>query len=129
MPFLTKQKAFTLIEVMAAVAVFTISSVALFTVNQQSVLLANRLENKTIAHWVALNSFNRLEIKKELTTIGSQLSSEEMAGIKWQINTEVKETPIATVHRIAITVSDEDQQQYAFIEGFIGSRSPIKSGF
>lgn len=125
---MVRQKAFTLIEVMAAVAVFTISSVGLYTVNQQSVLLANRLENKTLAHWVGLNTFNRLEIKNELPNVGSQLTKEEMAGIDWQVTTDVSETPVATVRRIAISVKDENDQQYAFIEGFIGSRLPLTSG-
>jgi general secretion pathway protein I len=121
------QKAFTLIEVMAAVAVFTISSVGLYTVNQQSILLANRLENKTLAHWVALNAYNRLDLETELPSAGLVTEKESMAGIEWQVTINITETPVASVRRVLITVSDESNQDYAKIDAFIGSRTPAQS--
>jgi len=121
------QKAFTLIEVMAAVAVFTISSVGLYTVTQQSILLANRLENKTIAHWVALNTYARLDLETELSSSGLVTENESMAGIEWQVEINITETPVASVRRVLITVSDESNQDYAKVDAFIGSRTPPQS--
>ena len=122
---LYKQKAFTLIEVMAAVAVFTISSVGLYTVNQQNVLVADRLENKTFAHWIALNTFNQLEIKKEIPGVGIETDTEEMAGVEWKISYLVEETPLKTVRKVTVRVKNESGQEHSKLVGFIGNRMPV----
>ena len=123
-----KQKAFTLIEVMAAVAVFTISSVGMFSINQQNVLLADRLENKTLAHWVALNTFNRLDIEGDMPNVGTESDTEALAGIVWQVKTNIAQTELKRVRRITIKVNDGNGKQYASLVGFIGSRLPVLSG-
>ena len=123
-----QQKAFTLIEVMAAVAVFTISSVGLYTVNQQNVLLAERLQNKTFAHWVALNTFNRLDIEVNPPGPGTDTSKEKLAGIEWRVTTETEETTLASVKRVTIKVQDESDQEFAKLIGYIGERLPRLNG-
>jgi general secretion pathway protein I len=124
----SKQKAFTLIEVMAAVAVFTISSVGLYTVNQQNVLLAGRLENKTFAHWVALNTFNRLDIKASPPSAGTSTDTEKMVGTEWKISTQIETTPFEGVKKVTIQVKGQNDQMFANLVGFTGSRLPVSNG-
>jgi general secretion pathway protein I len=122
---LIKQKAFTLIEVMAAVAVFAISASGLYTINQQSILLADRLETKTFAHWVALNNFNRMELETELPPSGSESNTEEMAGVEWKVVKNISDTPLKTVRRVTVSVSDENGNQHAQLVGFIGLNKAV----
>jgi len=119
-----KQKAFTLIEVMAAVAIFAIAASGLYTINQQNILLADRLENKTIAHWVAINEFNRFSLSEDLPAIGEEKDKVEMAGQEWEVRREVSETPLLTVRRVSIEVSNNGGQVFAQLDGFLGSKAP-----
>ncbi len=120
----TFQKGFTLIEVMAAVAVFTIAAIGLYSINQQTVLTASRLENKTFAFWVAQNAFNELEMKGELKPAGKSDQKVEMANTEWSVKVEIEETKAKKVNKVVIFVLGEDQVQYAKLEGFIASKIP-----
>lgn len=120
-----QQKAFTLIEVMAAVAIFAIAATGLYTINQQSIRVADRLENKTIAQWVALNAFNRLSLEEDLPGVGSRKSDEDMAGQNWKVESVISETPVMTVRRVTVRVSNESGQTYAQLDGFLGAKQVL----
>lgn len=115
-------KGFTLIEVMAAVAVFAIAASGLYTINQQNILIADRLQNKTLAQWVAMNSFNRLSLDEILPAVGNIKTNEEMAGQRWQAENRITETPITTVRRVTVMVYNESGQLHAQMDGFVGER-------
>ncbi len=119
-----KQRAFTLIEVMAAVAVFTISSVGLYSINQQNVFLADHLQSKTIAHWMAMNAYAELVIEEELPGIGENTDTKEMANVEWKVTTIVSETPLETVRRVQLVVADSQGKEFARLIAFIGTDFP-----
>lgn len=121
---LLRQRAFTLIEVMAAVAVFTISSVGLYSINQQNVFLADHLESKTIAHWLALNAYAELTIEEELPAIGEQSDNKIMANVEWKVSTIIEETALQTVRRVTLVVMNSQGQEYARMVAFVGTDIP-----
>ena len=118
------QKGFTLIEVMAAVAVFAISAAGLYSINQQTVLTTDRLERKAVAHWVAMNRYNTLSLETKFSYLITTEVTEKMMGIEWKVNAEVSDTPVQTVKRVVIAVSDNTGQRLAQINGFIGEKKP-----
>lgn len=118
------QKGFTLIEVMAAVAVFAISAAGLYSINQQTVLTADHLERKTFAHWVAVNHFNKLTIENISPLLFSLEGNEKMAGIEWKITTKISDTSVSSVKRVVVAVSDNSGKPLAQINGFIGEKKP-----
>jgi len=120
---LVKQRAFTLIEVMAAVAVFTISSVGLYSINQQNVFLADHLESKTIAHWLALNAYAELTLEEELPAVGKESENKKMANSEWKVSTVVEETALTTVRRVTLLVENSQGQEYARLVAFLGTDS------
>jgi len=118
------QKGFTLIEVMAAVAVFAISAAGLYSINQQTVLATDYLERKTFAHWVALNHYNTLSLGNNMVLPTFSDDKKTMSGIEWNISTKISETPVQSVRRVVIAVTDNSGKQLAEINGFIGPKTP-----
>ena len=55
---------FTLLEVLVALAVFAVAAIALMKVSESQLQLSNRLEEKTFAHWVALNMVSEMQPTK-----------------------------------------------------------------
>ena len=119
------QKGFTLIEVMAAVAVFAISAAGLYSINQQTVITADHLERKTVAHWIAMNHYNQLTLDSSLTYVGEKNDTEKMLNIEWNITTKFLETRVSSVKRVVIAVSDNSGKQLAQINGFVGENKAV----
>ena len=95
---------FTLVEVMVALMVFAIATVGLQSSIEQGVLTATRLEEKTVANWVAGNKLIELRMASSAPAQGRQDSEVDMAGRTWSIETEVKRTPVPDMLRIEIRV-------------------------
>lgn len=74
---------FTLIEVLVALAIIAISMGAALSSSGSQASTATYLKQKTIAHWVAMNEMTELQIKKNITEIGSKDGETEMAGVTW----------------------------------------------
>lgn len=128
---LKRQLGFTLIEVMAAVAIFAVSTVGLFSINQQTVLVADRLESKTFSNWLAMNAMVELELDEKLPSPGEESEDKEMAGKEWKVVTEISETALQTVRRVTITVLDDvngDSIEHARLIGFVGASSTAQTG-
>jgi general secretion pathway protein I len=100
----TRNRGFTLIEVLAAVAVVALALGAIITTGSQSARNALYLKEKTIATWVARNRLAELHITSAWPAIGRSDGEAEMTGIKWHWRMEVKETPDPNVRRVEILV-------------------------
>jgi len=121
---LIKQRGFTLIEVMAALAVFVLSATGLYTINQQTLFSASHLENKTFAHWVALNTLNTIDAMGDLGSTGVETEKQMMAGSEWKTNVTIKATKISRVYQVTVSVQDESGRPYAEVVGFSTDKNP-----
>ena len=117
----TKQAGFSLMEVLIALAVLAIAMAALvksagsFTSNQAYI------ENKTFAHWVALNQMAEQRIASSLIVVGGQEDQEEMAGRIWLSKTQVSATGDPDVMKVEVSVRQEnDETVYALLTGYVG---------
>lgn len=104
-----KANGFSLIEVLAALAVLSIALGAAVQAMGQSALNAAHLRDKTIAHWVAMNQSAELRIRKVWPSPGIQQGEEEMAGQHWRWQTKTSNTQATSVRRLDITVHNSNQ--------------------
>ncbi len=114
-----RQAGFSLMEVLVALAVLAIAMAALvesagsFTSNQAY------LENKTLAHWVALDQLTLLRIS-DSPSLGSQEGEQEMAGRIWNWSLLLSSTPDPDVMQAKITVKQEHSETvFALLTGYV----------
>ncbi|KTC92954.1 MULTISPECIES: GspI family T2SS minor pseudopilin variant LspI [Legionella] len=100
-----KQKGFTLIEVLLALSVIAIALTALFKATAQNVSNTQRIKEKTISHWVAMQGVTMIQLgllqlaNQEVTKVTSML------GQRWYWRAKMTSTPIKSIQQITITVS------------------------
>jgi len=99
-------KGFTLIEVMIALLVIGLAMSALIgTVGSASSNTA-WLQEKTFAHWVAMNQMTTLQLENAWPREGEKKGTEEMAGREWEWVSKISNTPDPDLRRVDIRVWD-----------------------
>lgn len=97
---------FTLIEVLLALAVIAIALTALLKATSQNTGFTQRLKDKSIAHWVAMQGIASIQLGI-ISPVLNQESTESMmmAGQKWYWRMQITPTSIKGMQRISIQVS------------------------
>ena len=88
----SRQRGFTLLEVLVALTIISLSLGALISTSGSHASSAGYLKQKTIAHWVAMNEITQLRIEKAWPGKGDTKGSTPMAGTEWYWTSTVKET-------------------------------------
>ena len=118
-----KPLGFTLLEVLIALAILAISSLAIINQTAQGLQQRQRLEQKTIALWVAENQLNSLRLVKDWPSIGRRSDSLRMADQSWKITTEISATADPLLRKIIVSVAAEgegDSTELVSLTGFRG---------
>jgi len=105
-------RGFTLLELLVAMAILTI--VAVTALNNNSTMINNTayLEEKTLAHWVAMNKAAELRLSDKLVSNEGLQGVAVMAGRRWRWQATGKETPDPDIQLINIKVrADNDQTE------------------
>jgi general secretion pathway protein I len=115
------QHGFTLLEVLAAVAVLALALGATITGASQYTANATYLRDKAIASWVARNKLVELHLLPTWPEVGKSDGVEEMAGREWRWRQEVQKTPDGNVRRIDIYVDapGKEDGQLVMLSGFL----------
>lgn len=120
------QRGFTLIEVLVALAILTMSLMIAIKVASEVTNSAIRLRDKTYAQWVALNKVAELRLQTTWPPTGKSDGNTDMAGRTWHWTTEVKNTEDKSVRRLEVSVKPASEQDSAaptvFITAFLGQR-------
>lgn len=98
------QKAFTLIEVMVALAVLAIGMMTLVKVSSQHVIQTAYLKDKTLAQWVATNKVNEVKLLGGWPKTGTSKGSEMMAQQEWLWKLKISNTPDKDIRRLDVDV-------------------------
>ncbi len=101
-------RGFTLIEVLVALAIFGIVALTLLTTSRDQTRQAAAVEDRLLAHWIALNTLTDLQAGSEFLEIGSTDSTAVMAGRDWYITIDVSATPSPAVRHLDISVAPYD---------------------
>ncbi|MCK5819558.1 MAG: type II secretion system minor pseudopilin GspI [Psychromonas sp.] len=120
-----KQVGMTLIEVMLALAILGISGLAVM--NSASAVLINqgRLQEKTIAFWIASNGLVELKLEKEFPTASWKHETKKMVGKLWYLRYKTVSTANPDFKALDIEVSHKkDGNAIAYLRTYI--MKPVK---
>jgi general secretion pathway protein I len=124
------QRGFTLLEVMVALVIVALGLMAAFGQVNQTLTVASRLREKTLAHWVAMNEMTRLRLLGEFPAIGTRSDEVEMARTTWRYTIKVVKTPLDALRRVDISIAfaDRPDSVVTTLTGFLGQPPPATQG-
>ena len=97
-------KGFTLLEVMVALAIFAVAAIAVTKVGMNFTQSIGQMNDRTYAHFVAMNELTDLEINGSWPEgTGEKVVDEQ--GQKWVVSHQVYNTISENVRRIEIRVA------------------------
>ncbi|KTD09497.1 type II secretion system minor pseudopilin GspI [Legionella jamestowniensis] len=100
------EKGFTLIEVLLALAIIAIALTALLKATAQNVGNTQRIQEKSISHWVAMQGVSMVQLGLLNPTSSQEITeSTTMLGQRWYFRVKSGATAIKSVQQITITVS------------------------
>ena len=119
-----KQKAFTLLEVLVALAVLTMGLATVIKVAGTQASQLAYLKDKTIALWVANNKVNEIQLDKWPRT-GTSSGHEFMASQEWQWKLKVSNTVDKDLRRLDVEVkrAGEDGEPVVRFIAFSGKKN------
>lgn len=114
-------RGFTLIEILAAVAVLAIALAAILSGMARYADNASYLRQKTIALWVAHNRLSEIKTAAGWPDTGTSDGTVEQAGENWKWTANVQTTPDDHLRRVDISVQREgNDATLATLSGFVG---------
>lgn len=118
-----RQRGFTLMEVLVALAVVAIGLTALVGAVGRVTHNDSGLRDRTFADWVAMNELTSLRLAKTIPGNGSLDGDADMGGTKWHWKATFSTTADPNLERVDVAVSTQDKQDDAVetVSGFIGN--------
>ena len=117
-------KGFTLLEVMVALAVIALALAAATSAVSGNIRNASGLQQRTYAHWVAMNKLTEMQLAKQWPATKTTKGSSLMAKQEWYWSTKVTKTPdgFDLIRKVDITVrlNEDDESSLITLTGFIG---------
>ncbi|MEP3890812.1 MAG: type II secretion system minor pseudopilin GspI [Hellea sp.] len=104
-----KDAGFTLIEVLAALLIFSFAIIGLTRAGTESVRAVSVLQNKAYAGIVADNQIIRARIRP--LEIGVKTGEESVNGKNYDWRAEISKTESAGFYRVIVSVNDVDSDQ------------------
>ena len=104
---------FTLIEVLIALAILAIALGALVAETSHYISNTARLQDRTLAHWIAANRVAELQVGDVWPTAGTSNGTVEFAGREWAWTVIVSDTPDESIRRVDVEVRAERGRERA----------------
>lgn len=113
-----RQRGFTLIEVLVALVVLSLSMVAVIQLTSNHIRTMSELEKRVIASWVASNHLSevRFTSKSEGLREGNDSERIKMGGRNWRSRVRISETEVEKVFLVKVEVTEQverDSKVYA----------------
>jgi len=106
-------RAFTLLELLIALAVLAIVSMAIFTQAGNTIRQLQDLEQRTLARWVAENEVAKLHLTRlndtEPVRTGTRRDLVSYGDRTWRVVEEIQATEHEWMHRVDVTVYAVEQ--------------------
>lgn len=126
----TNQHGFTLIEILVALTIIAIAMAALVKASGDYTASATYLKQKTLAHYVAMNELNKLQITLAWPSLGTEKSIIKLANHDWSVSREILETADPSTHaaRFTVYVDSDSKQAVTHLQGYISQHTGATSG-
>lgn len=120
----SRQRGFTLIEVMAAVVILAMAMAAIIAGFAHQANLSSELRDRSLATIVAHNRLTEITLAEEFPEVGRSDGDIEFADIEWTWRVAVIETEDPELRRVDIAIErTEDGRELASLTGFLSSTS------
>lgn len=107
------QQGFTLVEVMVALTVVSVTLPALLFLLSQQVDGTAYLRDRSVAQWVAADRVAEVRLavaKQRRASTGVIAGESERAGRTWYWRSEIQETPVPGFMRLTVKVTSEEAE-------------------
>ncbi len=112
---------FTLLEVMVALAIVSLSLTAVAASMSQMINAAQTLRDRTYASWIAQNRITELRLAAATPNVGASNGEVEYANTEWSWRAIVSETGVDDLYRIDVSVSLAGREGVIrTVTGFLG---------
>lgn len=118
-----RPRAFTLIEVLVALAIVAVALAAGMRALAQSADGATSLKMRTLALWVAQNRLAQAQLADPWPSRGTSSGDETQAGVRLAWRQTVTDTPNPAFRKIEIVVAEPAVPDYALaaLTGYLGN--------
>ncbi|KPK69349.1 MAG: hypothetical protein AMJ84_09680 [Acidithiobacillales bacterium SM23_46] len=99
-----RDRGFTLVEVLVALAVIAIAFGAIMRTLAQSIDVSANLRDRALAMWIAQNRLARQQADRAWPSADTREGTDAMGGREWRWREQVANTPDADLRRIEIQV-------------------------
>lgn len=115
-------RGFTLLEVMVALALIAIALASGVTAVSSNTRNAAGLQERTYAHWVAMNKLAEVQTSKQWPELRETRGEELMARHTWHWTMKVTKTPNDFIRRVDVMVrsNEGDESSLVTLSGFVG---------
>jgi len=122
-----RNRGFTLIEVMVALAIVAFSLTAIAASMGQMIDTANAMRERTYASWIAQNKIAEMRLANVIPEVAATSGELDYAGTEWTWRAVVSETGVENLFRVDVTVSYAGSPDgIRTVSGFIGE--PVAPG-
>lgn len=104
-------RGFTLLEVLIALAILATALGAIIELASNQALNTAHLQEKTFAHWLAMNKITELQLTSQWPAKGKQEGDEEMGLHSWHWVRTITDTPDDRVRQVEIAIYREKSDQ------------------
>ena len=116
-----RPRAFTLLEVMVALAIIALSLMAIASKMSRMIDTSNSMRERTYASWIAQNKITELRLANVVPEVSTTSGDVEYANSTWRWRAVISESGIENLFRVDVEVLDADGDYIIRkVTGFIG---------